>query len=92
MSGNKIIYSFPPMLLFDIKDQPFAKCSLVKGYNSLSDCIYFNNKNDKILWLLKWGTHIDNYIKEMEKRQMFARWTTNIPYSIHKTNLYTTGV
>lgn len=88
----KIEYRFYGLFLFDMSDQPFAKCSLVKGYNSLYDCLYFNNKNDKILWLLKWGTHIDNYIKEMEKRQMFARWTTNIPYSIHKPLVYTSGV
>lgn len=91
MTDNKIIYSFPPMLLFDIKDQPFIKCSFVDYFDSMANCLYFNNENDKILWLLKWSNQIDEYIKLQSKRQMFTRWTTQL-YSIHKTNFYTTGV
>lgn len=92
MSSNKIEYRFYGHMLFSLHNQAFIQCSLVEEYNLLLSCVYFNSENDKILWLLKWGTHIDNYIKEMEKRQMFATWRTNIPYSIHKTSLYTTGI
>lgn len=62
-----INYIFSPCPFFNIKHEKFSNCSLVKTKDLVNRTMYFNNINDKTLWLLKWSKEIDEYNRAANK-------------------------
>lgn len=89
-----IKYTFSPCVFFNITHDKFSNCSLVKTKDLVNRTVYFNNINDKTLWLLKWSKEIDEYNRAGNKAEaIMNNMVKKITYEMDKNiiEMLTTG-